>query len=359
MNKFSFFCFLIFITNCNQAALTDHDLFEGKDILVIGGTGYLGRAIVTEVLKFNPKTVRIFSRDEVKHFNCLNIFGDNPKIKYIIGDIRDLTSVLQATKGVDIVFHVAALKRMDALESNVEEAIKTNVIGSLNVFHACIENNVDRVLFMSTDKSCLPINTYGATKFLSEKIFTNYDKSLIKTKFVVTRMGNILQSTGSVIPIFTNKIQSGQDIPLTDSRMTRFIVDKQEAAELLFDALRYCSGGEIFVKCLPALKIIDLIEILKEKYHAHNQVKLIGLRPGEKIHEVLINEPEIERTYQFKNYFIIRPSVTNIYNSEQDEPIYIEKGKQVDRKVMGEYSSGQAVISKSSLEELFKKLSLI
>jgi len=344
------------------SAMTNYELFENKNIVILGGTGYLGRAIAAEMLKYNPARVVIYSRDEVKHFNMTKIFGHHANIKHVIGDIRDFSSLLQATRGADIVFHVAALKRMDALESNVEEAIKTDVIGSINVFNACVENNVDKVLFISTDKSCSPINTYGACKFVSEKIFTNYDTTQIKTKFIATRFGNILQSTGSVIPIFTDKIKNGEDIPLTDDRMTRFIVDKQEATELIFDALRYGNGGEIFVKRLPALKVTDLIHVLKDRYNATNKIKVIGLRPGEKIHEVLINESEMARTIEFNGLFIIRPSVADLYKNDHEVPLYMQKGKRANtshQDFVTEYSSGQAVIDKGPLAELFEKLGLL
>lgn len=338
---------------------TNQELFENKNILIIGGTGYLGRAIAQEVLKYNPKKIIIYSRDEVKHFTITKLFCDSPQVESMIGDIRDYESLVRATKGIDIVFHVAALKRMDTIESNVEEAIKTNVVGSLNVFNACVLNEVEKVLFISTDKACSPINAYGACKFVSEKVFTNYDTRKIKTKCVVTRFGNILESTGSVIPIFIDKIKNGEDIPLTNDQMTRFIICKERAVELIFDALRYCVGGEIFVKPLPALKVTDLIEILKEKYHANNEVKIIGLRPGEKIHEILINESEMARTIQFKDCYIIRPSVLNLFgNDEKELPVYMQPGNYKSLSFVASYGSQQAVISKVELAELFEELGI-
>lgn len=339
---------------------TNGMLFENKNILVLGGTGYLGRAITIEVLKYRPKSVTIFSRDEVKHFNLTKIFGNDPRIRSIIGDIRDYDALLKAAKDVDIVFHVAALKRMDLLESNVFEAVKTNILGSINVFNACVANNVDKALFISTDKACLPVNTYGACKFVSEKIFTNYDKTKFSTKFMAARFGNILESTGSVIPIFVDKIKLGQDIPLTDDRMTRFIVAKEEAVELLFDALRYGTGGEIFVKKLPSMKITDLIEVLKNKYGADNKVKVTGLRPGEKIHEVLINEAEIARTIEFRGCFIIRSSIVNLNNARgQRNSIYGSEGNVIDRQIMSQYSSDMAIVTQDDLSKILTQLDLI
>ena len=354
-----FFFILLLCTISEKVALavTNNELFENKNILILGGTGYLGRAITVEVLKYNPKSITIFSRDEVKHFNCSKMFGSHQNVQSMIGDIRDYDSVFQATRGIDIVFHVAALKRMDALESNVQEAIKTNILGSVNVFQACIANGVDKVLFISTDKACSPINTYGACKFVSEKIFTNYDHSYIKTKFMVARFGNILESTGSVIPIFAEKIKNGEEIPLTDDRMTRFIVSKEQAVELIFNALKYGVGGEIFVKKLPALRIIDLIEVLKHKYNAHNTIKVIGLRPGEKIHEVLINESEMVRTYAFQDYYVITPSLPDWNKNEI--ALYIEQGIRFTVAGSCDYSSAQAVINQSELQETFMRLGLL
>jgi FlaA1/EpsC-like NDP-sugar epimerase len=301
----------------------------------------------------------IFSRDEVKHFTCLNLFGNNPKIEYIIGDIRDYSSVLNVTRNADIVFHVAALKRMDGIESNVQEAIKTNVLASLNVFDACVINQVDKVLFISTDKASLPINAYGACKFVSEKIFTNYDRRKITTKFIVTRFGNIIESTGSVIPIFADKIKKGEDLTLTDERMTRFIISKEDASELIFDALRYGIGGEIFVKHLPALKVTDLIEVLKKKFKADNKVRVIGLRPGEKLHEVLVNEFEMARAVLFNNIFVIRPSVADIYiNANEELPLYMMRGCKLAKENLYDYSSDKAVVSQDALMEIFKSLNL-
>ncbi len=364
MKKTGILLILLFISNKNALSETiiknNDELFENKKILIIGGTGYLGKAIAFEVLKYNPRKIFIYGRDEVKHYHSIKGFQNNPKITNIIGDIRDLERLLWATKGVDIVFHAAALKRMDALEFCTEEAIKTNILGSLNVFKACCINEVDKVLFISTDKACLPINCYGATKFISEKIFTNYDKQKIKTKFMVARFGNILESTGSVIPIFREKIKNGEDIPLTDKRMTRFIVAKEEAVELLFDALRYGNGGEIFIKQLPAFRIIDLIKVLKEKENVNNPIKIIGLRAGEKIHEVLIDKSEFKRAYCFKEYYIITPTIVKQTTLDKDNaPLYVKLSKNINRETVKKYTSQQAVLSINDLKYQFKQLKLL
>jgi len=351
---------LVGMYTCLLQGMTNQALFEHKNILILGGTGYLGRALTTEVLKYNPQTIFIFSRDEVKHFNCEKIFNHNPKIKSIIGDIRDYESVLQATRAMDIVIHAAALKRIDMLEVHVQEAVRTNIIGSLNVFNACVVNNVPKVLFISTDKACLPINAYGACKFISEKIFTNYDKERIATKFMVARYGNVLESTGSVIPIFAELIKKGADLLLTDEQMTRFIIHKQEAVNLIFDVLRYGEGGEIFVKRLPAFKITDLIEVLQNKFNSKTQVKITGIRPGEKLHEFLVNKSEAARTFAFNDYLIITPSIHNgHWHSAEKAPVYITRGQRVSLEhFCHEYSSEHALISQEALAELFQKLEI-
>lgn len=348
-------CSLLNAESVNHQEQEYHKLFDNKTIMVIGGTGYLGRAIVHELFNYQPKKIIVLSRDEVKQFHLNQQFKNNPKLVTMLGDIRDYHTVLNATKNVDIVFHVAALKRIESVEHNVEEGVKTNVIGSLNVYHACLANEVQKVLFMSTDKACWPINAYGATKFISEKIFTNHTGPS-KTTFVVARFGNILESTGSIIPIFTQKITNGENIPLTDHNMTRFIITKEEAVKTLFSALRYGVGGEVFVTKLDSLKIIDLIELLKNKHNATNNITTIGLRPGEKIHETLINSSEISRTYEFDNYYVICPSVARELISR---PIYMEQGKKLDESHMTEYSSHQAILNKNDLSSVFKKIGLL
>lgn len=337
----------------------NYELFENKSILILGGTGYLGRAIVNEILQYNPSKIIIFSRDEVKHFNLEKAFHNDFKIQSILGDVRDYNALLSAMRGVDIVFHVAALKRMDSLELNVEEAIKTNILGSINVFRACIANNVKKALFISTDKACLPINAYGACKFVSEKLFTNYDSRNIDTKFMVVRFGNILESTGSVIPIFCEKIKLGQEIPLTSDQMTRFIINKKEAVNLIFDAIRYGNGGEIFVKKLPAMKITDLIDVLKTYFNSDNSIRVIGLRPGEKIHEQLINESEMARAIQFNDLFIIRPTIVSLFSTTEKLPLYMAGTENIGNIRWTEYSSDLALISKEELTVIINKLAIL
>jgi UDP-N-acetylglucosamine 4,6-dehydratase/5-epimerase len=355
------FCFFqISMADNSQADDQYRALFEGKNVLITGGTGYLGKTLAEAILKYNPAMIKIFSRDEVKLFNSQKLFNNDPRVKHILGDVRDYNSLLSHTKEIDLLIHTAALKRMDGLESNVQESVKTNILGSANVFNACVTNKVKRAIFISTDKACLPINVYGACKFVSEKIFTNYDNKSISTIFSVVRFGNILESTGSVIPIFAEKIKKGENITLTDPKMTRFIINKDEAVAFIFDAINYGVGGEIFIKYLPSLTLVDLIEVLKEKYQADNPVKIVGLRPGEKIHEVLINGSEIARAYEFNGMRIITPSLAewleNLKN-KNNVPLYIKKGNKLSEN-MKNYSSKNALISQDEIKSLFRKFSL-
>jgi UDP-N-acetylglucosamine 4,6-dehydratase/UDP-glucose 4-epimerase len=333
-------------------------MLKNKTILITGGTGYLGQALTAEILKHNPKSIRIFSRDEVKHHRFQEKFAYNEKLRNFIGDVRDYERLLKATRNVDIVIHAAALKRLDILEYNVDEAIKTNILGTLNVVNACLANNVEKAIMVSTDKACSPVNTYGACKFVSERIFseTNYSKGDIRTIFTTVRYGNVLESTGSVIPFFSDKIVNGKDIPLTDPRMTRFIISPKQAVQLIFDAIKYGAGGEVFIPKLLAFKITDLIEILKEKFQKNNKIKTIGLRPGEKIHELMVNSSEVPRTYDFKNLYVIGSC---IQDCQDNEPEYAKKGKLLNEKNMQEYSSEDALVSKEEIARVFKELGLL
>ena len=334
-------------------------MFKDKTILITGGTGFLGRTLIKRLLKEKVHSIRVFSRDEVKHHKVQEMFKYDKRLRNFIGDVRDYDRLKKATKGADIVIHAAALKRIDILEYNVEESIKTNILGTMNVVNACLENNVEKAMFVSTDKACSPVNTYGACKFVGERIFTesNYSKGASQTIFTCVRYGNVLESTGSVIPFFESKIKDGEKIPLTDDRMTRFIISPDEAVELVIKALEYSVGGEVFVPKLPAFKIVDLIEILKEKHKADNNIEIIGIRPGEKIHELMINNSEVPRTFKFKDMFVITSSIEK-YQKISSAP-YFNESQKLKEEEMSEYSSNSAVISKEKVKELFKSLNLL
>lgn len=331
-------------------------LFKDKTIVITGGAGFLGKGLIKKILPYEPKEIRIFSRDEVKHFNCQQEFSNHPALTFVLGDRKDYDALVSVTKGADIVIDAGAHKRIDMMEYNIQECIKTNIGGTLSVFNACVANNVTKAVFISTDKSASPINVYGACKFVSEKIFTNYDYRKIKTIFSVVRYGNVMHSTGSVIPFFVQKIKKGETITLTDPRMTRFIIAIDQAIELIFTALEYSFGGETFVKKLPSLTILDLIEILKKKYNGDNPIVVTGIRPGEKLHETLINDSESYRTYECEDFYVIIPTIP--YFEQLHIPLYKTLGTKVDAEAFGNYSSDKTLISRDEVDAIFNKYNL-
>lgn len=336
-------------------------IFKNKTVLITGGTGFLGRALVKEISKYLPQSIRVFSRDELKHHEMQEKMGkDYSKglIRHLIGDVRDYKRLLRATKGVDIFIHAAALKRIDMIEYNVEEAIKTNVVGTLNVARACIENNVEKAIFVSTDKACSPVNTYGACKFLGERIFleSNYSKGPARTKFIAVRYGNVIESTGSVIPFFVNRIKNNQTVPLTDDKMTRFLITPEQAVKLIFDSILYGEGGEVFVPKLPAAKLSDIILALKEIIGLSPPVEIIGLRPGEKIDEIMVNKSEVSRTHDFKGIYVIAPLIKRVKPwDKQIKELWQKKGINVQNK-FDEYSSSDSCVGKEKIKEILRPL---
>jgi UDP-N-acetylglucosamine 4,6-dehydratase len=336
------------------------ETIQDKVILITGGTGFLGKTLASRFLKYEPQALRIFSRDEVKHFRFNNLFGNNPRIRNLIGDVRDYGRISRALEDVEVLVHAAALKRIDMIEYNVTESIKTNVLGSLNVANAALRNNVSRSLFVSTDKACSPLNSYGACKLLGERIFTemNYSKGKSKAILGSIRYGNVLASTGSIIPFFKKKIEDGAPIPLTHPDMTRFIISADQAVDLVLKALVYSIGGEVIVPSIPSARIVDLIDALKALMDADNEIIEVGIRPGEKIHELLINEFEIPLTYKFEDIFTIS-SLIERYQDEIDRPVYQSEGEKMDNSKMMEYSSKDHLLSRGNLTEYLKKLDLL
>jgi len=336
------------------------DVFEKKVILITGGTGFLGRSLITEILQHSPSSIRVFSRDEVKHHMVQEQFQNDPKLRYFVGDVRDYERLDKAMRGVDIVIHAAALKRLDLIEYNVEECIKTNIMGSLNCVRAALKNNVQKALFVSTDKACSPVNTYGASKFVGERIFveSNYSKGSQPTVFSCVRYGNVLQSTGSVIPFFAQRIKNRQAIPLTDERMTRFIIDNTEAVHLIYNALKLSLGGEVFVPKLESFRITDLIEVLKEVFNAQSKVEIIGMRPGEKLHEVMVNDSESIRTFEHENMFIIKSQIQEYNEEALRKAVYLKKGRKLGAGFK-EFSSRDHVIDKDRVRKLLEGMGLV
>ena len=316
--------------------------FTWKTILITGGTGFLGYALTKEILKQNPHSIRIYSRDEVKHFKMQRDFGNNPIIRHLIWDIRDKDRLLKAMNGVDYVIHAAALKRLDILEYNTEESVKTNIIGTLNLVAAANEAWVKKVVFISTDKSCSPINTYGGCKFVSERIITesNYSNGANGTIFLSVRYGNVVNSTGSIVPILQEKIRNNQDFQLTDERMTRFLITEEDAIRLIFDAFEFGIGWEVIVPKLDSCKVTVLMDAIKRVNNYTCEIKNIWLRPGEKIHEYMINEIEWSRVVFYKNRYIIQ-SLIQEYKYDINLPIYLQNGERV---VMWDYSSENSLI---------------
>ena len=282
-------------------------MLENKKILITGGTGSLGRALTKRLLAEKVDVIRIFSRNENKQVTMQSEFNDN-RLRFLIGDVRDLPRLQRALEGIDIVFHTAALKHVPIIEYNPFEAINTNVIGSRNVIEACLSENVDRVVGVGTDKAVSPLNTYGATKLLMEKLFTtasNYlDKDKHKTKFISLRYGNVLGSSGSVIPKFIQQIKSNQKITITDPEMTRFSITMDEALDFILESTISGKGSEVFIPKLRAYKIDDVKVALQELIDNTGEEK-IPVRQGEKFHETLINTDEMRTTLESESKYMI------------------------------------------------------
>jgi UDP-N-acetylglucosamine 4,6-dehydratase len=284
-------------------------MFKDKIVLITGGTGSWGQELTRNLLETNPKEIRIFSRNEFTQVDLKRKFND-PKLTFIIGDVRDFDAVYEACQNVDFVFHLAALKHVPICEYQPTEALKTNVLGTQNIIKASIMQGVEKVIDVSTDKAVDPINFYGMTKAIGEKLIIKANDMSEKTRFVCIRGGNVLGTNGSVVPLFKQQIVEGKEITLTDVDMTRFFLTVPEAIQLLLKATAVAIGGETFVMKMPACKIIDLIQVLKNIFGgAHSPIKDIGIRPGEKLHEVLISLSESPNSYKYdEQYFVILPS---------------------------------------------------
>ena len=279
--------------------------YDNKKILITGGTGTLGNILADFFLETNCKKICIFSRDEFKQHQMKLKFKDHKcfnKLRFFIGDIRDAERIKYACRDIDIVFHTAALKQVDAIEYNPMEAIKTNILGTQNVVMACIENNVKQLIGISTDKCVAPANLYGATKLCLEKlIISAYEYSAYKLKTCVLRYGNVVGSRGSVVPVFLNQKDDGE-FTVTDKRMTRFTLTIQEACNFILNCVTISEGGEIFVPKLPKYTLIQLCKII----NSNNKIKEIGIRPGEKLHEDMVSEAESLNVWECENFFVIQ-----------------------------------------------------
>ena len=299
-------------------------MFDNKSILITGGTGSFGHKFIKMTLdKYNPQKLIIYSRDEMKQWEMEKLYKNDERIRFFIGDVRDRDRLARAMDGVDYVVHAAATKIVPTAEYNPFECVKTNINGAMNVIDACIDKNVKRVVALSTDKASNPINLYGATKLASDKLFISGNSYAGKnnTRFGVVRYGNVMGSRGSVIPFFAG-IPKGEKIPITHSDMTRFMISLEDAVELVWHAFRDMVGGEIYVKKIPSMKVTDLAKsIAPEAEH-----EIIGIRPGEKMHEQMIGYEDAPFTYEYPDHFKILPSI----HSWGIDPKRINNGKKVD-----------------------------
>jgi UDP-N-acetylglucosamine 4,6-dehydratase len=324
-------------------------VFENKIILITGGTGSWGHELVKQLMEKNPKEIRILSRNESSQVAMKHKFDHNLKLKFIIGDIRDKAALSEACTNVDYLFHLAALKHVPVCEEQPYEALKTNVLGTQNVIEAAIQKNIKKVIYISTDKAANPANFYGFTKAMGERLIIHANTLESDTKFVCVRGGNVLGTNGSVIHIFKNQIAEKSKIGITDIRMTRFFLTIEDAIKLLFKASYESLGGEIFVMKMPTLKILDLASVLIEASGRKNvHIEELGIRPGEKLHEILLTEQESNNTIIFDNeYFVILPDI-NIVGLKEHYSHYAP----ID---LDHYDSSSLLMTRSEIQSMLRK----
>lgn len=328
-------------------------MFDGKTVLITGGTGSLGQALTKRLLETNVEKIRIFSRGELKQIQMESQFKDE-RLRFLIGDIRDKDRLSRALEGIDIVIHTAALKHVPKAEYNPFEVVKTNVNGSQNLIDACLDNNVKIVLAIGTDKAVAPHNTYGATKLLMERLFiaADYWKGNPNVHFTCVRYGNVLGSSGSLVPIIAEQIKNGNKVTITDESMTRLHITMSQALDLVFRALEKSVGGEVFVPKLKAYKVGDIKDAILDLMGSKNEVEHIAVRAGEKYHESLISIDEIRNTYDFEEDYII------VENKER----YEKRSGRILKKInlIEEYSSDKTeLLTQKELKEILTKENLV
>ncbi len=324
-------------------------MFENANILITGGTGSFGHEFVNRILKnYSPKRLIVFSRDEMKQWEMAKLYQDSKVLRFFIGDVRDKDRLHRALAGVDYVVHAAATKIVPTAEYNPFECVKTNVIGAMNVIDATIDQKVKKVIALSTDKASSPINLYGATKLASDKLFTasNAYAGEHGTRFSVVRYGNVMGSRGSVIPFFLSKRSSGE-LPITDFRMTRFLISLPEAVETVISAFKEMRGSEIFVRKIPSIKIVDLAKAIGPNC----KLREIGMRPGEKLHEQLISLDEAPYTYEFDRYFKILSPIFNFGSYSQ----YTKGGQKVNDQFFYTSENNLEWVENENLMDWLKK----
>tara|TARA_B100001057_G_scaffold499798_1_gene611839 strand:- start:5649 stop:6635 length:987 start_codon:yes stop_codon:yes gene_type:complete len=324
-------------------------MFKNKVLLITGGTGSFGNAVLQKFINTDIDEIRIFSRDEKKQDDMRRIY-QNEKIKFFIGDVREKQSIDQAIAGVDYVFHAAALKQVPSCEFYPMEAVRTNIIGTENLLNAALHNNVEKVICLSTDKAVYPINAMGVSKSLMEKVFVAKSRVSNKIKIIGTRYGNVMASRGSVIPLFYEQIKSGKPITITDPNMTRFMMTLENAVELVLYAFENGNTGDIFVQKAPSTTIGELAETMKKIYSSNSEIKNIGIRHGEKIHETLLSKEERLISEDLGSYFKI-PADNRDLNYEK----YFSKGMQSSQ--MEEFNSYNTVrLEEKELIELLESI---
>ncbi|PKM94922.1 MAG: hypothetical protein CVU84_08340 [Firmicutes bacterium HGW-Firmicutes-1] len=326
-------------------------MFENQSILIIGGTGTIGRQICKFILSYNPKVVRILSRDEFKQFELEQELAEyNSKLRFLIGDVRDVSRLNRAMNDIDIVFDLAAMKHVPACEYNPFEAVRTNVIGTENVINTAMANNVKKVVFTSTDKAIGPTNVMGATKLLAERLIisANFTQGMGGTMFSVVRFGNVMGSRGSVIPFFRKQILKDRKVSITVPEMTRYMMSISQAAELTIKAAELATGGEVFVLKMPTIKLIDLVDVVIERICREENInpkdimkEVIGLRAGEKMYEELMTEEESQRAFELDEMYVIKPELF----LSQD----LEKAEQQDAMINVISSMSETVLTKSEI----------
>ncbi|WP_447044903.1 UDP-N-acetylglucosamine 4,6-dehydratase (inverting) [Vreelandella sp. H-I2] len=320
-------------------------MFDNATILVTGGTGSFGHKFVPMVLaKYNPKKVIIYSRDEMKQWEMAKLFQGEERVRFFIGDVRDRERMYRALDGVDYVIHAAATKIVPTAEYNPFECVKTNVIGAMNIIDACIDKGVKKVVALSTDKASSPINLYGATKLTSDKLFVagNSYAGGHGTRFAVVRYGNVMGSRGSVIPFFLSIRDKGV-MPITDDRMTRFMISLEEGVELVWHAFEDMEGGEIYVKKIPSMKVTDLARVVAPEA----KQEVVGIRPGEKLHEQMISSEDAYYTYEYPEHFKILPQI----NSWDKDANRIKDGKKVPEGFVYSSDNNPEWMSDADLKE--------
>jgi len=322
-------------------------MFNNSVILLTGGTGSFGHAFTNIILKkYKPKKLIIFSRDEMKQWNMSKLYKDS-RLRFFIGDVRDRDRLYRAFNGVDYVIHAAAAKIVPTAEYNPFEYVKTNVNGAMNVIDAALDNNVKKVIALSTDKASSPVNLYGATKLVSDKLFVDGNSSYsTKTIFSVVRYGNVVGSRGSVIPFFREIRDTGK-IPITDKRMTRFFITVENAVELVLFAVKDSIGGEIYIKKIPSVKITELAKAIAPLA----KQEIVGIRPGEKIHEQMIAKEEAPYSFEYKDYYKILPYINKWYQDKKR----IKNGKKVEEDFTYSSNNNKEWISGKELTTWLKK----